>query len=350
MQGKTSHRFDQAASGLGRHIFAKLQPLPDWLKDSAQEIRLGIERPVMIYTANDAYFVTNNGNVATDNPSGLFITQRQDIEAAFQNICSYSVHTHRKDIINGFITIKGGHRAGFCGTAVTDSEKIMGMKDISSINLRIARQIDNAANEIMKLAFCQGLCSALVAGPPACGKTTALRDMARQISSGYFGGYKKVVIVDERGELGAVYRGEAQNRFGPCCDILDGYPKGEGIMMALRCLSPDVIICDEIGSSSEIHAIEQGLNSGVVIIASIHANSKEDIFKKVQVKRLIATGGFQKIVLLKGRNAPCKVSEVIKVGDKDVCSQSGRDGFDYIDGSIYGLCPVYKIHKESAKA
>ena len=76
----------------------------------------------------------------------------------------------------------------------------------------------------------------LIAGPPSCGKTTLLRDLARQLATGAGGIPKKVAIIDERGELAGTYCGIPQNDLGLCSDILDHYPKGEGMIQAVRCL------------------------------------------------------------------------------------------------------------------
>jgi len=158
-----------------------------------------------------------------------------------------------------------------------------------------------------------GICSALIAGMPASGKTTLLRDLTRQLADGEVFDYRRVCVIDERGEVGAVYYGSAQNDLGVTCDILDGYPKSEGIMIALRALSPDIILCDEIGGEQDVLALQSGVNAGVIFIATIHADSIAQLKRRPQFEALMKTGAFQKIVLLKDRDSPCSIKQIIDV-------------------------------------
>jgi stage III sporulation protein AA len=119
---------------------------------------------------------------------------------------------------------------------------------------------------------------------PSCGKTTLLRDIARQLSNGVhrlnFKGVR-VSIVDERSEIGGVFKGIPQNDIGIQTDILDACPKATGIMLLLRCMSPQVIITDELGLPEDIDAICSANNTGVVVIASVHGDSITEISKKI---------------------------------------------------------------------
>ena len=103
---------------------------------------------------------------------------------------------------------------------------------------------------------------------------------------------RKVAVVDERGELAGTCIGVPQNDLGLCCDILDGYPKAEGILQAVRTLSPDIVVCDELGSMEDVAAVEQGLNAGVTLVSSIHAGSAEELLHRKQAVRLLETGAF----------------------------------------------------------
>ncbi|HEX2938338.1 MAG TPA: stage III sporulation protein AA, partial [Ruminiclostridium sp.] len=284
----------------------------DSTKARIQEIRLRINRPVVLSLPDGPMFITQNGAPALLPRAGLLTARRENIDEAYRLICDCSVHSHQREIKNGFVTIRGGHRAGICGTAVTEDDSVVNIRDISSINLRIARDIEGAAKNIAKTVISEGrVVGTLIFGPPGCGKTTVLRDLARMLSNGsILGRIFRVAIVDERGEIAATFHGSPQNDLGICCDVLDGYPKGEGIMQAVRSLSPDVVICDEIGGEEDEKAVELSLNAGVSVIASAHAGSITELLSRPQTSRLIESGAFKFGVRLAGREHPGYVLEV----------------------------------------
>ena len=205
---------------------------------------------------------------------------REDIEACFQELCRCSVHSYAREIAEGYITLESGHRAGFCGTAVMHHDKLETLRDISSINLRLAHEVTGCGEQLYNAVFSKGLQSLLLAGKPMSGKTTVLRDLARMI-----GNEHRVALIDSRCELAAVYRGTPTLDVGLNTDVLSGYPRAEGMMTALRTLSPEVIICDEIGG--DYAAIEQCLSCGVKLIATIHAGTLDELTQKEQTAKLL---------------------------------------------------------------
>lgn len=289
-----------------------LRRIPAQVKSQIQEIRLRSCQPVLLIGLNGTCFVSETGRVSYILSSAAVRISHEEVTECFHAICGYSVHSCQESICEGYVTLPGGHRAGICGTAVCENGKTTAVHDIASINLRIARQVLGAADALMDRIFRKQIKSILLAGGPGSGKTTLLRDLARQLSIGNGCAGQRVAVVDEREEIAAVYEGVAQNDLGYNCDILSGYPKGEAILTALRCLSPEIIICDEVGDMEEIRAIEAGINAGVRFIASIHAASREDLQRRPQARRLLETGAFDDVVLLAGGGLPGRIAQIYR--------------------------------------
>ena len=133
------------------------------------------------------------------------------------------------------------------------------------------------------------------------GKTTILRDLIRKLSNGIEQiGYKgiNVGVVDERGEIAAMYRGIPQNDVGIRTDVLDNVPKSVGLSMLIRSMAPKVIVADEIGNKEEIKPIMQAMCSGVKGVFTAHGGSIEDIKINPTLNELANNGAFEKIIFL----------------------------------------------------
>ena len=299
-------RFLKAAGYLSRRIYGALKEIDESFLEKVCEIRLRADRPLSLIRFDGIYYLSLSGRVTSIPANELFIVSINDIKESFQRICEYSVYSYSKDIQQGFITVGGGSRAGIYGTAVYEQDKMSNIRNISGINLRIARQIKGCADELIRLTQSDSLRSILLCGAPSTGKTTMLRDYSRQISDSRL---KKVAVVDERGEIAAVSKGIAGNDVGINTDILDGYIKSDGIMQAVRTLSPDIIVCDEIGSSEDVRAVTAGVNSGVKFAAAVHAGNDSELMYKKNIIKLIRSGAFDKIVFLKS-GSPCMIERV----------------------------------------
>ncbi len=279
-----------------------------------KEIRLRRLCPVCIVTAHNKLFLRYDGTL-TDRAdgSGLCIIENPDMDDAVRKLCNYSIHAFQNEMKNGYITVPGGHRVGICATAVTNAEGIItAVRNVSSLNIRIAREVNGAADQLVKTVFAEKIRSTLIVGEPSSGKTTVLRDIAARLSDNEFS-YMRVCVIDERGEIAATSEGINRKKLGVGCDVLDGYPKADGMMIALRAMSPEVIICDEIGSESDVYAIESVANAGVKLIASIHADSFSQLSRRPQFVKLMHIAAFDTAVILSGKQQPGKVNEIISL-------------------------------------
>lgn len=254
-----------------------------------REIRLSAGKPVKTVTSKGSYSVNE----------ALSIKNIRDIFAA---LCDYSVHTYKEDICRGFITVCGGFRVGICGTAVYENGKIINIKDISALNIRIPHEIKNTAEAIMPFENA----GILIIGPPCSGKTTLLRDFARQKSRNHF-----LTIVDERMEIAGICRGEASFDIGEAT-VLNGFGKSDGIEIAARTMAPDYIVCDEFGDENDLISSLYAMKSGVKIVASMHAENKEDFFGKTIAKKITENKIFKYFVFL---DKQCGISEILKADD-----------------------------------
>lgn len=273
---------------------------PEYLNE-LEELRIRAGQPLMGVFSGFDHFIGNDGFLS-DNPQFALVISSKEVNDLFMLLCEHSVYAYQDDISRGFITLKGGHRAGICGTVVYEGSNIRGMRDISSVNIRLSRQIKDCAREVFGhiVRNRQDIYNTLILSPPRCGKTTLLRDLCRLVSSGTGVNFKglRTAVIDERSELAASYRGVPQNDLGPRTDVLDGCRKSDGIEMMLRGMAPQVIIVDELGTNRDPDAIRMAWNAGVRIIATAHAFGLEDFRRRLGVGQLATEDGFERIILL----------------------------------------------------
>lgn len=259
-----------------------LNILPDWLrkdadrigKDSLRELRLRINAPPELVLNQKSVWLDRN--IVED-----------DIHYCINTASRYSPWA-ATGFSQGYITSAGGHRIGLCGESVLKNGVAVGMRKISSINIRVARDFPGISSSI-----CHSNKSLIILGAPGSGKTTLLRDLARSLAERC-----SIAVIDERGELfpDGFTRGKRM-------DILYGCPKQIGIEMLIRTMTPEYIAVDEITSEEDSTALLKAVGCGVKLLASAHASSVQDFHNRPCYQYLLQYRLFEHFIVLEKDNS-----------------------------------------------
>lgn len=303
--------FDTAAKNLGSVFWEVLKRTDDDIKCSAREIRIRLSRPIQIYTGDKSYFVSRESKtyITADRAGGW--VDKKLLQTAVQSLTSYSMHTHQNELASGFISTVGGGRVGIGATAVYENGIIKSVRDITSVSVRISREFHGCADELLKkIHDTSG--GILIAGEPGCGKTTLLRELCRKLADGENG---SIALLDERMEIAAISSDGFSHDVGVCCDVLSGYKKSDAMQQAVRTLSPSFIICDEIGCEEDVLALKSFVNSGVRMIATVHAGDSNELLMRKTVRDMLKTGAFSSVAIMYRHNVYGKMGQIRKFMD-----------------------------------
>jgi stage III sporulation protein AA len=283
--------------------------------EKVQEIRMRIGKPLCLVYNNEE-------KILTEDTKKEHLVTKEEMRETLEYVSHYSLYAYEQEMKQGFITIEGGHRVGMMGKAILEGNKVKNLQYISSVNIRMSHEILGCADRILPfITTNRQVCHTLVISPPRCGKTTLIRDLIRQISDGNL--YVKgctVGVVDERSEIGGCYLGVAQNQLGMRTDVLDGCPKGEGMIMLIRSMAPQVIAVDEIGAAEDIHAIEYAMQCGCKMIASVHGMSMDEAADKPVLGRLIKERKFERYIILDNQKKPGEIKAIYNERGSLLCS------------------------------
>ncbi|MEL7623800.1 MAG: stage III sporulation protein AA [Clostridiales bacterium] len=277
-----------------------------FLQEKTMEIRFRSGRPIMI-SDGQRMLAWDGAAWQKELPAGKQgAFSEGELRKLFEHLTGGSLYRLEEELQNGYLTLPGGHRLGFCGRAVLEKGKIKTMREISFMNFRLAREVPGCLEPWIELLVRdKRWLSTLIIAPPLGGKTTLLREMIRLASGGTkvkgitIPGYN-VSVVDERSELAGSWRGIPQFDLGPRSDVLDGCPKAQGMMLMIRSMGPQILAVDEIGKKEDIEALKEAIACGITVFATVHGRSREEVEARPGMQALLDNSIFERILLLGG--------------------------------------------------
>ena len=338
MKQNAGKRIDNILIKLPESMRDRIEKLPAQTLQQLEEIRIRTNTDTLLISGGREYSLRDGDEITAEV-----------LEEILNRLLDYSYYAYEEELSRGYITIEGGHRVGICGRVTLENGQVHLIKDVSSLNIRRSREITGASEKILGAVLSPAkapaesvpnagisagcgdekspvpsdmsgscpsaadygrmvVCNTLIISPPKCGKTTMLRDLARNLSNAGF----RIGICDERSEIAGCYDGKTSYDLGPRTDVLDGCPKADGILMLIRAMSPDVVMTDEIGKPEDAAAIRSALSAGVKIITTIHGSSFEDAAKSA-VGSLITDHVFETLIFLSAQPVTGTVEKILRM-------------------------------------
>ena len=338
MKQNAGKRIDNILIKLPESMRDRIEKLPAQTLQQLEEIRIRTNTDTLLISGGREYSLRDGDEITAEV-----------LEEILNRLLDYSYYAYEEELSRGYITIEGGHQVGICGRVTLENRQVHLIKDVSSLNIRRSREITGASEKILGAVLSPAkapaesvpnagisagcgddrspapsdlfgvcpsaadygrmvVCNTLIISPPKCGKTTMLRDLARNLSNAGF----RIGICDERSEIAGCYDGKTSYDLGPRTDVLDGCPKADGILMLIRAMSPDVVMTDEIGKPEDAAAIRSALSAGVKIITTIHGSSFEDAAKSA-VGSLITDHIFETLIFLSAQPVTGTVEKILRM-------------------------------------
>lgn len=259
------------------------------------EIRMRVNEKIIIIIKNKKFFLKNQNEE-------YVVINKFIMENFIKKISENSLYAFNDNIINGYITLPKGIRVGLCGTVVMKEERVVTIKDFQSVNIRIPHTIRNCSLKAYDFLVQDDIKNTLILSAPGCGKTTFLRDFVFQLYKNNVS--KNLLIADERNEICSVVDGEINQHLGGFCDVYTNCSKKFAFKNGIRSMSPDAILTDEIDLEKDMDCLIGAINSGVNVVATIHAKDIEQLKKKSGFDEILDKKFFSRFVVLTNDEGP----------------------------------------------
>lgn len=270
--------------------------------DKINEIRIREYKPIVIMINGQASFICESG--VTNIYDKAVVATKKMVEDIIYKASEFSIYSVNEELKQGYLVLDGGERIGVCGTVIQENKKVKTVSGFSSVNIRIPHEIKNCSLPVFKMLLDDyGLKNVLVVSPPGQGKTTFIRDFVYQLTNHNL--FYNILIVDERGEIAGKNN---KMEIGGFCDVISFSDKHYGFLQGIRAMNPDLIVTDELGSDDDYEAINFAINSGVKILATIHADSITQLKQKKDFSKI--DGLFDRFVVLKNSGKPGTIEGV----------------------------------------
>jgi stage III sporulation protein AA len=247
----------------------------------AEELRLRVGRPASVLLPEG------------ELPFAPAVTARE-LDTVLETATRASAHTALTSVASGYVTVRGGCRVGLCGEAAVSCGEVQSLRRLSSLSIRVAREATGCADGVWPYLTRGGFRDTLLLSPPGGGKTTLLRELCRLLSDGG----TRVSLIDERGEVAAVWEGEPLFDVGARTDVMTGAPKRAAALMLLRAMSPQVLAMDEITSPEDVEVAALAAGCGVLLLATAHARSVDELRVRPLYRSLLELGVFRRAVVI----------------------------------------------------
>ncbi len=286
--------FTECAALLPPLLRQRALALPEETRRRAEEIRLRAGRLPTVTVEGDELSLPGAPVTGEDLALTVEIATRASPQHALDRLKQ------------GYFTVPGGHRVGLCGTLTAQDERVVGLEKLSSLNIRVAHAVPGcAAGLLPALAPGGRFESTLILAPPGGGKTTLLRDLIRLLSDGEGVRPMRVGLCDQRGEVAALWEGEPRFDVGARTDVVEGCPKGQGVLMLLRGMNPQVLSCDEITDPADLAALTACAHCGCTLLCTAHATGVEDLALRPLYRKLLESRLFRRAVILDRATRRC---------------------------------------------